>query len=166
MGMQGVAAPVMDRTGAVVASLDVVGVKMRMTDERMHDIKLAVKTGALEISHSLSPNDSSGPKGGGSERWSRELLDVVISGLLNAAVYALLAMGMAIPTALPRFLTWRTAPLYSVAGYFAFVLLAWVSGIRWCSSSSCPRSSSSACSSSASPSGPSGVKRTGRCWSS
>ncbi len=63
MGMQGVAAPVMDRTGAVVASLDVVGVKMRMTDERMHDIKLAVKTGALEISHSLGFNDSSGPKG-------------------------------------------------------------------------------------------------------
>ncbi len=51
-----------------------------------------------------------------------QLLDVVISGLLNAAVYALLAMGMALTYGVAKIFNLAYGSLYSVAGYFAFVL--------------------------------------------
>jgi DNA-binding IclR family transcriptional regulator len=58
MGVRGVAAPVRDRSGKVVASLDVIGVKMRMRDDKMDDIKRAVKARALEVSQALGYVDA------------------------------------------------------------------------------------------------------------
>lgn len=61
IGVRGVAAPIRGVGGELVATLDVVGVKLRMTDDRMDDIKRAVKARALEISEALGYNGPPGP---------------------------------------------------------------------------------------------------------
>lgn len=53
-----------------------------------------------------------------------QILDVFVSGLSNAAVYALLAMGMALTYGVAKIFNLAYGSLYSVAGYIAFVLFS------------------------------------------
>ena len=53
---------------------------------------------------------------------NKEVLDVIISGLSNASVYALLAMGMALTYGVAKIFNLAYGSLYSIAGYLAWML--------------------------------------------
>ncbi|MCD4718802.1 MAG: hypothetical protein K8S13_02945, partial [Desulfobacula sp.] len=53
-----------------------------------------------------------------------EILDVIISGLLNGSVYALMAIGLALVYGVTKAFNFAYGSFYTMGGYFAWVLLS------------------------------------------
>jgi branched-chain amino acid transport system permease protein len=52
-----------------------------------------------------------------------EIIDVIISGLLNGSVYALMAIGLALVYGVTKAFNFAYGSFYNMGGYFAWVLL-------------------------------------------